>query len=193
MDKENILLGAVDVYYMEYTGELPDDETIEVPENLLGETSGGTTIEYKPSYYTAKSDSGRVTKTILTDEEATLKSGIMTLNGKKLAVLCSTARVEESNNIRTVKIGGVKNYNGKKYVIHCVLNDPEAGKSTVTIVGTNEAGFSLAYQKDKETVVDAEFKANPVDNEGTLIVYKEELSTDSEADAGEDQGEEAQG
>ena len=29
--------------------------------------------------------------------------------------------------------------------------------------------------KDKETVIDAEFKAVPHDSEGTLIVYEEEI------------------
>ena len=49
------------------------------------------------------------------------------------------------------------------------------------IVGNNQAGFSLAFAKDKETVIDAEFKALAQDKEGTLITYIEEdasLTTD---------------
>lgn len=45
----------------------------------------------------------------------------------------------------------------------------------MTIVGKNEAGFTLAYAKDAETVVDAEFKAQPHDKDGTLIQYDEEI------------------
>ena len=45
----------------------------------------------------------------------------------------------------------------------------------VTIVGKNEAGFSLAFAKDKETVIDAVFKAMPHDTDGTLIIYEEEI------------------
>ena len=41
------------------------------------------------------------------------------------------------------------------------------------IVGRNNSGFSLAFAKDKETTIDAEFKAIPMDNEGTLIIYAE--------------------
>ena len=45
------------------------------------------------------------------------------------------------------------------------------------IVGQNQAGFSLAFAKDKETVIDAEFKALAQDDEGTLIKYIEEDQT----------------
>ena len=51
-----------------------------------------------------------------------------------------------------------------------VINIPEG-----TIVGKNTAGFTLAFAKDKETVIDAEFAAIPSDAEGTLIIYKEEM------------------
>lgn len=45
----------------------------------------------------------------------------------------------------------------------------------VTIVGNNQAGFTIAFAKDSETVIDAEFKAQPMDKEGTLITYQEEM------------------
>ena len=48
------------------------------------------------------------------------------------------------------------------------------GDIWVVIVGKNEAGFSLAFAKDAETVIDAEFKCLSQDNEGTLIKYIEE-------------------
>ena len=34
----------------------------------------------------------------------------------------------------------------------------------------------MAFAKDEETVIDAEFKALPLDDEGTLIIYTEELA-----------------
>ena len=37
--------------------------------------------------------------------------------------------------------------------------------------------FSLAFAKDKETVIDAEFKCQPIDKAGTLIEYNEEMTT----------------
>ena len=50
-----------------------------------------------------------------------------------------------------------------------------AYKACVTIVGNNQAGFTIAFAKDSETVIDAEFKAQPMDKEGTLITYQEEM------------------
>ena len=45
----------------------------------------------------------------------------------------------------------------------------------VRFVGNNQAGFTIAFAKDSETVIDAEFKAQPMDKEGTLITYQEEM------------------
>lgn len=175
---ESIVLGSGKLYYEEFDGTIPENTAIETKANLLGLISGGASLEYKPEYYTAEDDFGLVQKTIITKEEATLKSGVITWNGNTLAALSSTARVTEVQNKRTVKIGGRGNDNGKSYVLHFVHEDVADGDIRVTIVGKNEAGFTLAFAKDKETVVDAEFKAKPHDNEGTLIVYEEETASD---------------
>ncbi len=172
---EKIVLGSGNLYCMEFTGTLPEKTALETEENQLGAIQGGASLEYKPKFYEAKDDMGKVTKVIITEEEASLKSGIMTWNGKTLGKLCSTARVTEAAGVRTIKIGGIGNDNGKKYVLHFVHKDPIDGDIRVTIVGQNQAGFSLAFKKDKETVIDAEFKAQPQDNEGTLIKYEEEI------------------
>lgn len=175
MRKETIALGSGKLYIKEFTGELPDDTTIESELNLLGLIQGGASVSYKPSFYQCSDDLGLATKKFMTQEEVIFKSGIMTWNGKTLEKLCSTARVTEGTpeNSRLVKIGGVTHYNGKRYVLHFVHKDPIDGDIRVTIVGSNEAGFELAFAKDKETVINAEFKATPQDNEGTLILYKE--------------------
>lgn len=190
MDGERIVLGSGYLYISEFdskTKAIPTNEEIEKDENLLGLIQGGAEVTYKPSYHEAKDDMGKVSKTILTEEEATLKSGIMTWCGKTLEKLCETARVIEDKvkKIRTVKIGGVGNATGKKYVIHFVHKDETDGDIRVTIVGNNQAGFSFAFAKDKETVIDAEFKAAPQDKEGTLILYEEDMTetTDSSTEA----------
>lgn len=190
MDGERIVLGSGYLYISEFdskTKKIPTNEEIEKDENLLGLIQGGAEVTYKPSYYEAKDDMGKVSKVILTEEEATLKSGIMTWCGKTLEKLCETARVIEDKvkKIRTVKIGGVGNATGKKYVIHFVHKDETDGDIRVTIVGNNQAGFSFAFAKDKETVIDAEFKAAPQDKEGTLILYEENMAetTDSSTEA----------
>ena len=174
---EKITLGSGEMFILEFTGELPTTEEICVPGNRLGHVSGGATLEYTPSYYTARDDLGVVSKTIVTEEEATLKSGILTFNGETLTRLTETGRVSEDGNLRTVKIGGIKNSDRKNYVICFYVHDAADGDCWVMIVGRNEAGFSLSFAKDKETIIDAEFKCQPMDDEGTLIQYIEELKS----------------
>ena len=172
---EKIVLGSGKLYTTEFTGEIPNDATIEAEGNLLGLIQGGATLEYKPTFYEAEDDLGIKKKVILTKEEVTFKSGIMTWNGKTLKKLSSTAIVTEASGKRTVKIGGIGKQDGKKHILRFVHEDKVDGDIKVTIVGTNQAGFSLAFQKDKETVIDAEYKAQPLDTEGTLIIYEEEI------------------
>lgn len=187
MDKESIVLGSGYLYCVEFEGtnkEIPDNKTLETKENLLGYIKGGATIEYKPTFLETKDDMGRVSKVITTEEEATLKSGIMTWCGKTLEKLCNTARVVEDKpkNKRIVKIGGIANAINKMYVLHFVHKDSEDGDIRITIVGNNQAGFTIAFTKEKETVIDAEFKAQPMDEEGTLILYEEEIKAGASAE-----------
>lgn len=172
---DKIVLGSGKVYIDTFSGTLPTDGAIEVDGKLLGYIQGGATLTYTPSFYEAKDDLGYVYKKFLTEEEAVFKSGIMTWNGATLEKICSTATVTTSNNIRTVKIGGIGNYDGLQYVIRFVHEDPVEGDIRITIVGSNEAGLELSFAKDKETVINAEFKAAPQDDNGTLILYSEEI------------------
>ena len=48
-------------------------------------------------------------------------------------------------------------------------------------MGKNQAGISFAFAKDAATQVDVEFKARPMDKEGTLIYYEEEIDPDVES------------
>ena len=83
MDKtERIVLGSGKLYCKEFDGEIPENTAIETEENRLGYIQGGATIEYKPNFYTAKDDLGLVQKDIITEEESTFKTGILTFNGK---------------------------------------------------------------------------------------------------------------
>ena len=82
---------------------------------------------------------------------------------------------DKEKGIRTVKIGGIGNATGKKYLLRFVHKDTQDGNIRVTIVGNNQAGFTIAFAKDSETVIDAEFKAQPMDKEGTLILYTEDI------------------
>lgn len=175
-DAEVITLGSGNLMIKEYTDTMPAYSEFKEETDLLGRIQGGATLEYKGTWYDAKDDTGKAVKTIITEEEATLKSGILTWNGKTLEKLCSTARVTESEGIRNVKIGGVGNHNGKSYALCFHHVDKVDGDVYIVIRAVNQGGFSLAFVKDKETVIDAEFKCLPQDKEGTLIQYHEEIA-----------------
>ena len=66
-------------------------------------------------------------------------------------------------------------YASKSYVIRFLHEDAVDGDVRVTIVGQNTSGFTLAFAKDAETVIDAEFSALPNDANGTLIIVEEEI------------------
>jgi hypothetical protein len=174
---DKITLGSGNLMIKEYTDTMPEYTDFDEKTDLLGYIQGGAVVEYKGEWYEAKDDTGKIVKTIITDEEATLKSGVLTWNGETLEKLCSTARSSVTDGIRTVKIGGVGNHNGKSYALCFHHVDKTDGDVWIVIRGVNQAGFSIAFAKDKETVIDAEFKCLPQDDEGTLIQYIEEIAT----------------
>lgn len=173
---EKIVLGSGKLYTQEFISSvIPTNEELETDDNLLGLIQGGATLVYKPKFVEVEDDLGLVSKTILTEEAVTLSSGVLTWCGKTLSKVCSTARVTEKAGKRTVKIGGLGQHDGKKYVIRFVHEDKVDGDIRVTIVGSNQAGFTFKFIKDKETVLDAEFTAAPMDNEGTKIIFEEDI------------------
>lgn len=178
---KRIVLGSGTLHMVEFTSasQIADASAVIAlctAANILGYIKGGASLAYTPTFYEAKDDLGYVTKTIITEEEATLTSGVMTWNGATLAKLSATGRVTEdaTNHIRTVRIGGLANAVNKKYAIIFHHEDDIDGDIYVCIVGNNQAGFTLAFAKDQETVIDAEFKALAQDDTGTLIMYIEE-------------------
>lgn len=155
---------------------IPADADIEKDENRLGWISGGASIEYGQDSYTAKDDLSMVAKTIITSEDATFKSGILTFDGNTLKKLSASGSVSEdpTTHIRTVKIGGLGNSNNEVYILRFVHDAGTDGKIRITVCGKNTAGWSLQFQKDSETVLNAEFACEPIDGDGTLIMYTEE-------------------
>lgn len=179
---ERIVLGSGKLYCVEGTktgGEyvIPTDAELETEQNLLGYIQGGATIEYAPTFYTAEDDLGIVQKKFITEEEVTLKSGVMTWNASVLKKLVATGRITTEEGKEILKVGGAENFDGKYYVLRFVHLDKIDGNIRITIVGSNEAGFEMQFQKDKETVIDAEFKAAPQDKDGTLLIVEFEDPT----------------
>lgn len=180
MKNEEIILGSGDVYLMAYTGEeIPEDTTIEVEDNIVGNVQGGATLEYKPTDYSVVNDKNEVLKRFITEEEVTFKSGVLTWGVNTLQKLCAGAELTEDNerHIATLKIGGRGRTGLAKQLVRFVHTFDTGLKLRVTLVATASAGFTLAFAKDKETVVDAEFKAVPHDGDGTLVEIKQDLRT----------------
>lgn len=177
--KKRMILGSGKLYLIPYVEEIPDEDEICIEKNLFCYISGGATLAYTPESYVAKDDLGYVSKTVLTNEEATLSTGIATINGGILEKLVDTARVTENveKKRRTVKIGGIGNSKNAKYILCFHHEDKADGDIWVTIVGQNQAGLEFSFVKDQETIIDSEFTCLVQDGEGTLIKYTEEDTT----------------
>lgn len=177
-NKESMIIGSGELYCKEYTdGMTINTNDICQAANLVVGVQGGATLEYKPTYYEAKDDAGKHIETIITDEEATLKSGFVCKIGAMLHKLSPTARETTANGKREVKIGGLANNNRKSYVWCFWHKDTIKGDIWIIMRGQNQSGFSLAFVKDKESLVEIEVKGMPLDNDGTLIDYIEEIAT----------------
>ena len=174
--KENITLGSGKAYIVEYTsGTTLSHTDICKSDNLLGYIKGGAALSYTEETYEEKDDLGLVSKVITTSEEAILKLGLLTWNGTTLKHLADRCTVTEESGLRTIKIGGAGNTQGKEWAICFAHEDKKDGNLWVLIRGRNTAGFTLTFAADTGTVIEPEFKALPQDSNGTLITLIEEI------------------
>lgn len=176
---ERIALGSGQVFCTTFTGEIPEVDTLCVPENELAHVKNGASLEYTPEMYEATSDLGLVKKQVITSEEVLLKLGFITWNANTLKTFADTGRVTEdtSKKTRTIKIGGISNATNTRYVICFYHKDPIDGDIYILIVGQCQSGFTLTFAVDEETVIEPEFKALPMDDEGTLVMLIEHDET----------------
>lgn len=175
MKKKRIVLGSGSLYRTDFSGELPELATICTEENRFSHIKNGATLEYSKETVTEKDDLGLVQKTVIQSEDATLKCGLMTFTAETLKYLIETARSSETEDGKILaKIGGIDNSDDTSYVWCFHHKDKKDGDIWVLIVGRNNTGVTLEYKPDGATVIDAEIKAEPCDNEGTLIYYYEE-------------------
>ena len=177
----NIPLGSGNLFETEFTGSIPADSVIETEANRIGRIEKGATVQYKPTTKTFKDDYGIIQRTILTEEEVTLKASLIAWSSANMDVFSMTGRVTESAGKRTIKIGGLTKASGKKYLWRFVHPDAELGDVRITIVGTNTGGFTLTYKPDDAGNLDLEVTAQPSDSDGTLIVYDEEVKAKATA------------
>lgn len=176
---DQIVLGSGNVYIMGFDGEVPAAELIETEENRVGYIQGGASLQYSPTELQISDDTGTFTRRYLTKEEVTFKSGVMTWTLNILNQLSCAGRYTEANGIRTLKLGGAGAREMKKLLIHFVHTKDDGNTIKITIAGTASNGFTLAFAPDKETVIDAEFKAITQDKDGTLVVVTESFTQET--------------
>ena len=175
---EEYTLGSGDLFIKEYTaGTAVTAEDVITNGERLGEIKGGASLEYTTETKEDSSDLGRTKIVIISKEDVVLKSGVMTWNGKTLEKLCQTAVVTENKEAkkRTIKIGGLSHAANKSYAVAFQYKGDGKKGLTVLIVGKNTAGFTVSFSSDNATVLDAEFKAQALDNDGTLVVIEETI------------------
>lgn len=176
-NSEEIILGSGDLYIVEFTGEIPDDATIEADANRAGNIKGGATLEYSIESQTVQDDKGRVKKTIITKETVLFKTGLMTWIKKFIQAIIQTARIDENSKQghRIYKLGGLANLNKTRYLWRFVHTRDDGRKLRITVTGKNTGTISLAFQPENETVVDAEITADTLDSAGTLVILDDEM------------------
>lgn len=178
-NSDEIILGSGDLFVAEFTGEIPEDATIETDANRAGNIKGGATLEYSQSSQTVKDDKGRVRKTIITEEDVKFKTGMITWAENWIKALISTARVDTTTKAghRIFKLGGLKNQDGKRYLFRFVHTRDDGRKLRVTVTGKNTGAISMAFNPENPTTVDGEITANTLDSDGTLVIVDDELQT----------------
>ena len=175
---EEYTLGSGDLFIKEYTsGTTVTAEEVITSGERLGEIKGGASLEYTTETKEDSSDLGRTKIVIISKEDVVLKSGVMTWNGKTLEKLCQTARISDDGSKRTIKIGGLANAANKSYAVAFKYAGDGKKGLTVLIVGKNTAGFTVSFSSDNATVIDAEFKAQALDDDGTLVVIEETIAS----------------
>lgn len=178
--KEEVLLGAGEVYMHEYTdGEIPAHEEIETDDHNVGHCNSGFSIEYKPELYDVKNQYGKIVKRFIISEEITVKTGIISWSLDKLAIL-STAVInfDAVEKVRKLVFGGKGSL---KVVLVRFVHTKENGKKLrFTAIAQGGNGFALEFDQ-KELSIDATLAAIER-KKGWLAEFEEEL-TDEEAEA----------
>lgn len=176
VNTSTVTLGSGDLYIMDFTGEIPEDSQIEVLTNKIGSIKGGAELEYAPESYTVTGDNGMTYKAFITKEEVTFKSGILTWNLDVLDKLTMGGELTDGTDsseqpIRILKIGKNGSSAIKQVLIRFVHSIDARNKVRMTMVGSPTAGFTLAFNPEEETVIDAEFTALSQDD-GTLVKFE---------------------
>lgn len=175
--KEFVTLGSGDLYLTLYTpgSPIPEDVAFEVEDNKIGEIKGGAEISYTPEIYEVVGDSGVCIERFITKEEVIFKTGILKWCLDTLDLICLGAVKSKSEGKEVVKIGGKGVKGIKQVALRFVHTLSDGKKIRITMVGTPSNGFTLTFNPEEETVIDAEFQAMPQDAEGVLLEISKEV------------------
>lgn len=171
VNTSTVTLGSGDLYIMDFEGTIPEDETIEVTNNKIGSIKGGAELEYAPESYTVTGDNGMTYKAFITKEEVTFKSGILTWNLDVLSKLTMGGELTTESEKKVLKIGKNGSSAIKQVLIRFVHSIDGKNKVRMTMVGSPTSGFTLSFNPEEETVIDAEFSALSQED-GTLVKFE---------------------
>ncbi len=177
--KKTAPLGSGIAYIVECTmDKMPSAAelvALAIDDNKAGETKGGATFTYTANTHKEQDDHGVVMRIITLEEEAKIRWGQFTWAPDAVTKYAATGRVVEDGEYTVIKLGGLQNDNGKRYIVIFKQIDPELGDLYVALVGTNTAGITIAFARDATSKLEPEFTALPCDDEGTLAIMFEAL------------------
>lgn len=181
-DKNEILLGAGEVYMYEFTGDkIPENGEIETEGHNVGHTSGGASVDYKPERYDVVNSYGKTIKSFITKEEITFKTGLLTWDLSKIALLSTAKLIEDKEKkVRKLVFGGGGSL--KNVLIRFVHEKENSKKIRFTMIGQGGNGFNMEFG-EKEVVVDAEITAIEY-IKNFLAEFEEELTEEEIAALG---------
>lgn len=177
VNKGIVTLGSGDLYILDYEGgAVPADATIETADNLIGSIKGGAELEYKPEAYTVVGDNGMTYKSFITKEDVSFKTGVLTWNLDVLHKLTmggelTTGTNKEEKNVKILKIGKNSSSAIRQVVLRFRHQLAVDSFIRVTLIGSPTEGFTLSFNPEEETIIDAVFTALS-QTDGTKVIIE---------------------
>lgn len=183
--KEEIILGACDVFMYEFNGTaIPSDAEIETDAHCVGHTSGGASVEYKPTKYDVTNSYGKTVRSFITKEEITVKTGLLSWRLENVALLSSAKITQPEANdeapIKKLTFGGGDDSKLNTVLVRFRHLKKDTGKYLrFTCVAQGGNGFTMAFS-DTEMSIDAELGAIEYIKD-FFAEFKEELTAEEVA------------
>ena len=190
-DKKTIPLGSGDLYGATVPSTLPATDaewvalisTVCVDANMMGKVKSGASIEYSGTTHVEKCDDNSVVKIITVEEDASLKPGLIAWNSEILNKVIDRSKITShtsgtgttAKNYRICKLGGKGNEQDQDFVLIFHHIDTRDGDTWTILKGRNTAPITFKYAPDAGSMLEPTFTATPLDSDGTLIVFIEEL------------------